>query len=455
MAEQPRSAMKMTTDHRFWGLNATKRGSAAGPLQDGKGTHGPTREAQAGVRSTYILPTVLLLNLTVSTRARKSFLRRITVEAAPFHTRIYRNQDAHLFDLQRDGWTDDDSDRGWSRDSDDEDSDYIRQVDPMFTKRGRDHVIKNDTELFCLMKALEDNDSEINRVAAVCADIQLSSLSAIIIEHLPPRELRDQILGYLWTKKRVRDMDESLSSSPRKKHLGQTSMEMPEILVPQFANAAVVGAEFASEAAALYFRTLIGAEIDYRCVRAHLERETVGTMPCSVAKTIRRLTVKIEEGYIGWVIDYEALKDCMQSLLMLKDRGGMCIEIYLNSSIQYSGALFRVLETIRPFYLALRDTKVKIKVFGYNFFSLLEDESDDVFSEQLNYYFMGTPEEWLKMKKMENQEILEAPLRNHCKRTVKIMRKNLEFYDAFVRRVALVDNAWLVCHGPQRFNATA
>jgi len=211
-------------------------------------------------------------------------------------------------------------------------------------------------------------------------------------------------------------MDESLSSFSGKKSLVRASMETPEISVPRFANATLVGIEFASEAAVLYFRALIGAEIDYRCARAHLERENVGEMPCPVAKTIRRLTIKIEEEYTGWAIDYKVLKECMQSLLLLKDHDGICIEIYLNSSIQYSGALFRVLETIKPVFLALCATKVKIKVLGYNFFSLLEDKSGDVFSEQLNYYFMGTPQEWLDMKKIENREIQEVLLRNQCKR---------------------------------------
>lgn len=278
--------------------------------------------------------------------------------------------------------------------------------------------------------------SEINDIATACAGIQLSSLSAIVIKRLPPRELRDQVYvsiqptsyrrykgltslrsyGYLWTNKRVRIMDESLSSYSGKKSLGQAGVQTAEIPVPQFANSVFVGDVFASEAAALYFRTLIGAEIDYRCVRNHLEREKIGAMPFPLAKTIRRLTIKIEEEYIGWVIDYEVLKDCIQSLLMLKDHSGICVEIYLNSNIQYSGALFRVLETIKPVFFALRDTKVEIKVLGYNFFSLLEDDKSDAFSEQLNYYFMGTPQEWLEMKKTENREIPGVSLRNQCKR---------------------------------------
>jgi len=73
-------------------------------------------------------------------------------------SKIYRNRGGVSFGLRRDTSSDDNSDQGMNSSSDDEDKDYFRYIDPLSTERGRDHVMKNDTELFCLSKALEDND---------------------------------------------------------------------------------------------------------------------------------------------------------------------------------------------------------------------------------------------------------------------------------------------------------
>jgi len=54
--------------------------------------------------------------------------------------------------------SDHNSEQDMNRNSDDEDKDYFRYIDSLSTERGRDHVMKNDIELFCLSKALEDND---------------------------------------------------------------------------------------------------------------------------------------------------------------------------------------------------------------------------------------------------------------------------------------------------------
>ena len=43
------------------------------------------------------------------------------------------------------------------------------------------------------------------------------------------------------------------------------------------------------------------------------------------------------------------------------------------------------------------------------------DYSEGVFSEQLNYYFDQTPEEWLDMKAKEIREIKDAEQRRDCK----------------------------------------
>jgi len=73
-------------------------------------------------------------------------------------SKFYQNRGGVSYGLRRDTSSDVNSDEDMNSNSDDEDKDYFRYIDPLSTERGRDLVVKNDTELFCLSKALEEND---------------------------------------------------------------------------------------------------------------------------------------------------------------------------------------------------------------------------------------------------------------------------------------------------------
>ncbi|KAB2105704.1 hypothetical protein AG0111_0g5635 [Alternaria gaisen] len=295
------------------------------------------------------------------------------------------------------------------------------------------YIMDKDTELYNLVRDLEAASYSVDRIATACADLQLcSSLTAIILAKLP-RELRDHVYDYLWTGEHVKSMDKAISFVPQHCFSDEAVINAPELPVPRFANVTFVGLEFASEAATRYFRVLSSAELDYRYVRAHLERNRFGPMRFSVKNEIRRLVMTIDESagtiYPGTRIAREALNDSMNSLLMFKDHQNISIEIYLEAGMQWSLAFYQALEVIKPVFMTLREANIDIKVLGYDFFSTTEDDDTDILSEQLNHYLTaGKPEEWLDMKAREVKSIPRGLLRQRCKRTLRIMRKNLEFY---------------------------
>jgi hypothetical protein len=287
-----------------------------------------------------------------------------------------------------------------------------------------EHVMDMDDELRNLMRELEAAESCVDNVATACADLQLRpSFTAIILAKLP-RELRDLVYDYLWTEDHVESMDRACSFAPAWYFSDEAAINAPDLPVPRFANATFVGVDFASEAAARYFRVLSGTELDYRYVRAHIERDHLGPMAFAVKDDIRRLVITIDESggtiYTGRRIACRALNDSMNSLLMLRDHQNLSVRIYLESDMQWSLAFYQALEAIKPVFLTLREANIDIKVLGYDFFSTTEGDDTDIFSEQLNYYLTArAPKEWLDMKAKEIKEIPRGPLRQRCKRVRK------------------------------------
>jgi hypothetical protein len=225
----------------------------------------------------------------------------------------------------------------------------------------------------------------------------------------------------------VHEMDSSISKFALATSMDQSTMAPIDLPVPRFANAHFMGNDFAEEAATYYFRVRRIAEIDYRCVRAYLERDRFGPLIFLVKNAIRRLTIKIDwdmcKGtYSGEDFAYEALSDSMDSLHLLQNHKDMAIEIFLHTDMQFCPSLYRVLDTIMPVFLLLREANVNIKVLGYEWFSQV-DADDDATSEQLNYYFTRTPEEWLDMKAEEIKAIPEAKLRRRCRRVSILLAK--------------------------------
>jgi hypothetical protein len=233
----------------------------------------------------------------------------------------------------------------------------------------------------------------------------------------------------MWTDKLVSEMDELVDAMDKRVSDFRMSPDMkcatttvPDLSVPQFANADFMGNDFAQEATSWYYRTRRIAEVDYRWVRAYLERDSFGPTRLLVRNTIRPLTVKIDwdifkNQYFGREkFAYDALKDSMDSLRMLQDHRDMTIEIYLHRDLQFCPSLYRILETIRPSYLLFRGAKIDMKVLGYEWFGPMGDGTSDSTSEQLNHYFTRTPEEWLNMQAKEIKVISEAKLWRHCKR---------------------------------------
>jgi hypothetical protein len=224
---------------------------------------------------------------------------------------------------------------------------------------------------------------------------------------------------YLWTDELVHELDNKISAFAMATRMDQDTMEAIDPPVPPFANSHLVGNEFAGEAAVHYFRMRMVAEVDYRCVRAYLERTRFGPMPFLVQSVIRRLAIKIDwdmcKYYSGEIFEHEALKDSMESLRVLQDHKDMTIEIYLHPDLQFCRSLYHLLETIKPGYLQLREANVDIRVLGYKWFSGMEAHTDTT-SEQLNYYFTRTPKEWLELKADEIKTIPDEKLRRLSKR---------------------------------------
>lgn len=148
----------------------------------------------------------------------------------------------------------------------------------------------------------------------------------------------------------------------------QPAVDLPDLQVPTFGNADFVGTEFASEVATRYFRTLMSAEVDYRCARADLNRNRFGPMDFSLKEVLRNLTIKIYQHpkriYKSKGVAITALSDSLDGLLMLKDHQDLTTTICLDERLQYGKDLFHVLETIRPMFYKLGNTDMKFKVLG-------------------------------------------------------------------------------------------
>ncbi|KAF5849233.1 hypothetical protein GGP41_006155 [Bipolaris sorokiniana] len=263
-------------------------------------------------------------------------------------------------------------------------------------------------------------DGKLNSIATACSELELCHpLTSLILSRLP-RELRDQIYDLLWDDKHAEHLDAALSIIPDAVKISdQPILDLPPLSVPPFANSEFVGIEFASEAATRYFRAITVAEINHRCVRAHLNRNRFGPMCFPIKEAINSLTISVDENSsygLGMSrFAKTALEDSLDSLLMLKSNRHLKVKIYLPCRIQYKKGLFEVLETIRPFFATFRDANMDVRVLGYDFFNPIEDDSEWIFSEQLNYYFNGTPEEWLEMKTKEVKEIADTRQRKACK----------------------------------------
>jgi hypothetical protein len=290
-----------------------------------------------------------------------------------------------------------------------------------FRRAEIERFFDRDTELCDLMRELEAASDRVDQIATMCADLQLCPAFTDIILGKLPRELRDQIYDYLWTEECIESMDGAISFAPRYYFSDEAGTNVLDLPVPRFANATFVGVDFASEAAARYFRSLSNAEIDYRYVRAHLERNNFGPMEFAVRDNIQHLVMRVDETYgtifPGKRIASRALDDSMNSLLMLKDNRNLRVEIYLEPGMQWSMAFYQALEVIKPVFLTLCEANIDIRVLGYDFFSTTEDDDADIFSEQLNYYLTAaSPGEWLDMKAKEIKEIPPGPLRQRCNR---------------------------------------
>lgn len=191
-----------------------------------------------------------------------------------------------------------------------------------------------------------------------------------------------------------------------------------DLPVPIFANPRFFGTDFASEFALRYVRALNGAEIDYRCVRAHINRDRFGSLEFPFKKFINCLTIAVGE-IDGYGLDppfaETAWRDSLDSLLGLKDNRSVKIIVYLPERVQYQKRFFEILEATRPFFHIFGENSMDVKILGYDFFNPIEYDPENIFSEQLNRYFDGTAEEWLDMKAKEIKEIPEAKQRKACK----------------------------------------
>lgn len=100
-----------------------------------------------------------------------------------------------------------------------------------------------------------------------------------------------------------------------------------------------------------------------------------------------------------------AWRDTLGSLLTLKDNRSVRIVIYLHTWMEYRTKLFEVLEITRPFFCIFRENSMDVSTLGYDLFNPIGDGTEEIFSEQLNYYFDRTLEEWLDTKAKEIKEI--------------------------------------------------
>lgn len=268
----------------------------------------------------------------------------------------------------------------------------------------------------------------LQRLAKQCSQLQCAPLAATILASLP-RELRDYIYNFLWTADggSVEKLNSAISSHDAPTGLSSHDIASLDLPVPFFADATFVGNSFAEEAAIWYFRMLSCVEVDYRYVRGYLERNTFGSMPFVPSNVIRQLTITIEWLiHDGGGVDYVALQDSMNSLLMLQDRTDLAIELYLSRDLQFSRTLFHVLEAIKPVFHTLEQKKsgTQIKVMGYQFFTPAwrhtpttthtPQAKTHATVELLNYYFAGTPEQWLALKEEEIQAIPQTQRREKC-----------------------------------------
>lgn len=236
-----------------------------------------------------------------------------------------------------------------------------------------------------------------------------------------PRELRDMVYDLLWTRPVVEAMDERISSVDTSRYLAALN-SIPTLPVPFFTNPRFVGPAFAHEAAIYYLRAISRAEIPYRCVRNYLQRNTFGPLRFPWLDVIHRLTIALDwEICNGEHVAHADLQDSLARLLDLRDRENLTVTIYLSRDFQYSRALFPTLDVIAPFYHALSESKLTVKILGYQFFAPGETSrgnlvqgDDDTTSEQLNYYFAGSAEDWLAMKAAEIETIARPGLRKKC-----------------------------------------
>ncbi|KAL6156903.1 hypothetical protein ACJBU6_04486 [Exserohilum turcicum] len=299
-------------------------------------------------------------------------------------------------------------------------------------------LMDEDEKTMEIERRLRVIDSQLDSIAEACSDLELRpSFTSPILARLP-RELRDYIYDFLWSDEDIERLDAAISFIPYVVTVhDQPAVDLLDLPVPRYANSSFVGNEFASEVAMRYFRALTGAAIDYRCVRAHLNRSYFGPMHLTMKDVIKNVVMTISRvaycSYGTKVFAADALADSLESLFILKDHRNLPIEIYLDHTLQYKPALFEILEIIRPMFLQFRDAKMNVKVLGYDFFNPIDDRSQDVFSEQLNYYFDLSPEEWLDMKAEEIKAIPDKKQRMACKGILRAMRTNLAFVNANTR----------------------
>lgn len=220
----------------------------------------------------------------------------------------------------------------------------------------------------------------------------------------------------MWGNDDIERVDKVISSVPSMfGYRDELTVHLPDLPVPVFANPRFVGTEFATEFAVRYVRHLSAAEVDYRCVRAYLNRDRFGPLQFPLKRFINRLDINICSSGIEFFAEM-GWRDSLDGLLMLKDnRSFGTITIYLPDWMQYRPSFFEFLELTRPFFRKFREYSMDVKILGYDFFNPIGDDTEDIYSEQLNHYFDGTPEEWLDMKAKEIKEIPDAKQRRACK----------------------------------------
>lgn len=289
-------------------------------------------------------------------------------------------------------------------------------------------ITKNEQygwEAYWMTCALLTAIRPLRLLAKECSTLICKPFAAIVYNRLP-RELRDQVYDLLWTDEEVDQLDQVIGTSkdlPRLNHWSDPTVPS-ERAVPFFADADFTGPEFAHEAAVWYFKMRTRGEIHYSQVRNYIERNEFGGVKLAPINFIRRLTINLE-----WVmpyadhLSYADLRECMESLLTLKDKKRLAIEIYLSRDMQFSRTMFQALELIRPFFLEMKGNGFPPKLMGYQWFSpkwrqvnpdRVEERKTYATVELLNYFFDGTPEEWLAMKSEEIQADENHTRRKKC-----------------------------------------